>query len=161
MPATELGHIISPLFRFSGLFFGPFLYKKDNKKSNFYCLYANAAKTYKQLALQTIKWKGSIKTLLHITLLLVRIHLSAHGIGSKNLEIISCLSFYTFTLYWFYLVFMSTKSGWFHLVDCLDLVDILAVTDQVHYRHISHLFVSSFKYGLSEAPNSQFCNNKN
>ena len=24
MPATELGHIISPLFRFSGLFFGPF-----------------------------------------------------------------------------------------------------------------------------------------
>ena len=27
---------------------------------------------------------------------------------------------------------VSTKTGWFHLVDCLDLVDILAVTDQVH-----------------------------
>ena len=29
-------------------------------------------------------------------------------------------------------LFMSTKLEWFHLVDCLDLVDILAVTDQVH-----------------------------
>ena len=28
MPATELGHIISPLFRFSGLFLGPFYTKK-------------------------------------------------------------------------------------------------------------------------------------
>ena len=28
------------------------------------------------------------------------------------------------------------------------------------YRHVSYLFVSLFEYGLSEAPNLQFCNNK-
>ena len=78
------------------------------------------------------KNKKGLKTLLYVTLLLANsIDISAYGIGSRILVdiLVACLLIFAL---WFILMFMSTKLGWFHLVDCLDLVDILAVTDQVH-----------------------------
>ena len=79
------------------------------------------------------KNKKGIKTLLYVTLLLANsINISAYGIGSRIfVDIFSCLSL-ILLLYKLILMFMSSKLEWFHLVDCLDLVDILAVTDQVH-----------------------------
>ena len=41
---------------------------------------------------------------------------------------------------------MSTKTGWFHLVDGLDLVDILAVTDHKSTKSGHHFKGSNVLY---------------
>ena len=80
------------------------------------------------------KNKKGLKTLLYVTLLLANsINISAYGIGSRSLVdiLVARLMLLLYKLL-IILMFMSTQLGWFHLVDRLDLVDILAVTNQVH-----------------------------
>ena len=80
------------------------------------------------------KNKKGLKTLLYVTLLLANsINISSYGIGSRILVDILVACLLILLLYKLLIhFFMSTKFGWFHLVNYLDLVDILAVTDQVH-----------------------------
>ena len=101
MPATELGHIISPLFRFSGLFFGPFLYIKRHKKVEFFIACIQMQPKAQPISFTVApKNKKGIKTLLYVTLLLANsINISAYGIGSRIfVDIFSCLSLNTFAL---------------------------------------------------------------
>ena len=79
MPATELGRIISPLFRFSGLFFGPFLYIKRHKKVEFLLLVFKCNQNLQPISVTaTPSNKKGLKTLLYVILLLaIGINISA------------------------------------------------------------------------------------
>ena len=84
---------------------------------------------------KTKKIKKGLKTLLYVTLLLANsINISVYSIGSRILVdiLVACLLILLLYKLLIHFNVHVHQIGWFHLVDCLDLVDILAVTDQVH-----------------------------
>ena len=60
MPATELGHIISPLFRFSGLFLDLFVYKKTPKTSGWRPIIGDSIWRFQMVSLKFKKMQPNL-----------------------------------------------------------------------------------------------------